>query len=234
MTATIRPASTANNDQSRRGSAKGPRRLLQAEDLRVSTDTSANGDDVPVLELKGLCKSFGGLQAVRDVTLRDHAGRPQGHHRPERRRQDHAVQSHHRHLPGDVRPGAAVRPGRHRLAEPPPHRARHGAHVPGHQPVPEIDRARQRAAGDQGPAAVEIRDVALPVVVQGRLRQGLSICSNRPASSTARTPRFAICRTANSASSRSCSGSPAIRRSCCSTSRPPACRRANPPRWPSS
>ncbi|HEY1474875.1 MAG TPA: ATP-binding cassette domain-containing protein, partial [Pseudolabrys sp.] len=24
---------------------------------------------VPVLELKGLCKSFGGLQAVRDVTL---------------------------------------------------------------------------------------------------------------------------------------------------------------------
>ena len=26
--------------------------------------------DVPVLELKGLCKSFGGLQAVRDVTLK--------------------------------------------------------------------------------------------------------------------------------------------------------------------
>ena len=32
------------------------------------TSASANGD-VPVLELKELCKSFGGLQAVRDVTL---------------------------------------------------------------------------------------------------------------------------------------------------------------------
>ena len=53
----------------------------------------------PVLELKGLWKSFGGLQAMRDVTLRDHAGRPPGHHRPERRRQDHAVQSDHRHFP---------------------------------------------------------------------------------------------------------------------------------------
>jgi branched-chain amino acid transport system ATP-binding protein len=34
----------------------------------VSTDSGANGNG-PVLELKGLCKSFGGLQAVRDVTL---------------------------------------------------------------------------------------------------------------------------------------------------------------------
>jgi len=34
----------------------------------VSTDSGAKGNG-PVLELKGLCKSFGGLQAVRDVTL---------------------------------------------------------------------------------------------------------------------------------------------------------------------
>jgi branched-chain amino acid transport system ATP-binding protein len=34
----------------------------------VSTHSGANGKP-PVLELKGLCKSFGGLQAVRDVTL---------------------------------------------------------------------------------------------------------------------------------------------------------------------
>jgi len=34
----------------------------------VSTNGGVNGD-VPVLELKGLCKSFGGLHAVRDVTL---------------------------------------------------------------------------------------------------------------------------------------------------------------------
>ena len=39
---------------------------------------------------------------------------------------------------------------------------------------PELDRARQRAAGDQGPPALEIRDVALSVVLPRRLRQGLS------------------------------------------------------------
>ncbi len=32
------------------------------------------GGDVPVLELRGLCKSFGGLQATRDVSLRVMAG----------------------------------------------------------------------------------------------------------------------------------------------------------------
>ena len=33
------------------------------------SSVSMNGE-IPVLELKGLCKSFGGLQAMRDVTLR--------------------------------------------------------------------------------------------------------------------------------------------------------------------
>ncbi len=36
--------------------------------MRVSTDPQTNG--VAALELKGLCKSFGGLQATRDVTFR--------------------------------------------------------------------------------------------------------------------------------------------------------------------
>jgi branched-chain amino acid transport system ATP-binding protein len=35
----------------------------------VSTDTATNGE-VPVLELKALCKSFGGLQATRSVSFR--------------------------------------------------------------------------------------------------------------------------------------------------------------------
>jgi branched-chain amino acid transport system ATP-binding protein len=38
--------------------------------LRVSTDTHTNGGAIPVLELKALCKSFGGLQATRSVSLR--------------------------------------------------------------------------------------------------------------------------------------------------------------------
>ena len=36
----------------------------------MSTDTKTNGSRVPALELKGLCKSFGGLQATREVNLR--------------------------------------------------------------------------------------------------------------------------------------------------------------------
>jgi branched-chain amino acid transport system ATP-binding protein len=36
----------------------------------VSTDTKGNGGGVAALELKGLSKSFGGLQATRDVSMR--------------------------------------------------------------------------------------------------------------------------------------------------------------------
>jgi branched-chain amino acid transport system ATP-binding protein len=36
----------------------------------VSTATQTNSGPTPVLELKGLCKTFGGLQATRDVSLR--------------------------------------------------------------------------------------------------------------------------------------------------------------------
>ena len=36
----------------------------------MSIDTQVNGGAVPVLELKSLCKSFGGLQATREVSLR--------------------------------------------------------------------------------------------------------------------------------------------------------------------
>ena len=37
---------------------------------RVHSDTMKETAAVPVLELRGLCKSFGGLQATRDVSLR--------------------------------------------------------------------------------------------------------------------------------------------------------------------
>jgi branched-chain amino acid transport system ATP-binding protein len=35
----------------------------------VNTDTQTNGGGIPALELKDLCKSFGGLAATRDVSL---------------------------------------------------------------------------------------------------------------------------------------------------------------------
>ena len=35
----------------------------------MSTETQANGGEVPVLDLKNMSKGFGGLQATNDVTL---------------------------------------------------------------------------------------------------------------------------------------------------------------------
>ena len=40
--------------------------FLEAEDPCVGTETQTNGGEVPVLELKNLSKSFGGLQATRN------------------------------------------------------------------------------------------------------------------------------------------------------------------------
>ena len=40
----------------------------------MSTKTQANGGEIPVLELRGLCKSFGGLQATRSVTFKIQPG----------------------------------------------------------------------------------------------------------------------------------------------------------------
>ena len=36
----------------------------------MSTETRPNSEQIPALELRGLCKSFGGLHATRDVTLK--------------------------------------------------------------------------------------------------------------------------------------------------------------------
>ena len=36
----------------------------------MSTEIQGNGGDIPALELRTLCKSFGGLQATREVTLK--------------------------------------------------------------------------------------------------------------------------------------------------------------------
>ena len=48
------------------------------------------------LELRGLAKSFGGLRVTADVEPRRRARRAATDHRPQRRRQDDALQPHHR------------------------------------------------------------------------------------------------------------------------------------------
>src|SRR5260370_383627 len=65
---TSRRANTANSKSGTcRDPVQGPRPVLPAGNS-VSQETCMNGRQ-PVLELKGLSKSFGGLRAVRDVDL---------------------------------------------------------------------------------------------------------------------------------------------------------------------
>ena len=54
----------------RRGPQRAPAFHLYSEEVRVTANTQSNGSKIPALELKALCKSFGGLQATREVTLR--------------------------------------------------------------------------------------------------------------------------------------------------------------------
>ncbi len=115
----------------------GPGNSLNSEDAHVSTDTQRNGSQVPALELKGLCKSFGGLQATREVTLRIMPGDRQAIIGP-----NGAGKTTLFNLITGIYPvtsGQVLLFGQDvtTLAESPAHRARDGAHVPGHQPVSE-------------------------------------------------------------------------------------------------
>ena len=126
----------------------------------------------PVLELKGLSKSFGGLHAVRDVTFRVMPGDRKAIIGP-----NGAGKTTLFNLITGIFPstsGQVLLFGQdvtewqsHRRTALGMARTFQITHL-----FPQADRARQRAAGDQGPAPVEIRDVALPVVVPRRLRQG--------------------------------------------------------------
>ena len=63
------------------------------------------------------------------------AGRAAADHRPQRRRQDHAVQPDHRRDRARQRLDRAVRPRHHARAVPPPRPSRDGAHLPDHHAV---------------------------------------------------------------------------------------------------
>ena len=76
-----------------------------------------------------------------------HAGRAAADHRPERRRQDHAVQSGHRRPRRRFRIGQAVRPGTRRDADPEAGASRARAHLSDPDIVSARDLAAQRHAG---------------------------------------------------------------------------------------
>jgi hypothetical protein len=55
----------------------------------------------PILTVEHLSMRFGGLMAINDLSFEAGARRHHGAHRPERRRQDHGLQLHHRLLQAD-------------------------------------------------------------------------------------------------------------------------------------
>ena len=79
----------------------------RAGDAPSAPSTSPKGADergaTPILDVERLTMRFGGLVAVDDVSFAARARRDHRAHRPERRRQDHGLQLHHRLLQADRR-----------------------------------------------------------------------------------------------------------------------------------
>ena len=92
------------------------------------------------LEVRGLCKHFGGLKAVDGVDLQVRRGGRACPDRPQRQRQDNHGQCRDRSLSSDRRRNFRRRRRRDNAARAQAHRRRPRAHVPEHSAVPVDDR----------------------------------------------------------------------------------------------
>jgi hypothetical protein len=111
------------------------------------------------LAVQALCKSFGGLRVTAGVSLEVQPGERRLIIGPERRRQDHAVQPHHRRDRARLGLHRAVRPRHHARAEPAPCPSRHGAHLSDHHAVRARHHPAQRAAGAARPLAPALESI---------------------------------------------------------------------------
>ena len=116
-------------------------------------------NNMALLEVKDVRRSFGGLVAVNQVSFNGHAGPDQGRHRPQRRGQDDPVQHHLRPAQGRRRAGHFQGPLHHRLQAVSNRPRGHFAHVPESQPVLPDERSGKRDGGPAQPFALGIRRV---------------------------------------------------------------------------
>ena len=183
----------------------------------------------PALETRALCKSFGALTRRERDRFPARARRAPRADRPERRRQDQLRQSGDR---GAARrsPGTScsTAPTVTDLAQVGAGQARPCPHLSDHRAVPPPQRPRKRDAGDRRARGRRRRSGAARRAPPARHRRGLRAARNRSASPTTRCARSTRSPMAASGWSRSPWRSASRRRCCCSTSRPPACRRARP------
>ena len=158
------------------------------------TTEQANGQNgaVPVLELRGLSKSFGGLHAVRDVTFKIMPGDRKAIIGP-----NGAGKTTLFNLITGIYPsssGQVLLFGKD-VTSWPSHRRTAMGMARTFQITslfPRLTVLDNVLLAIKGLEAVEVRDVAVSVVLQGGLREGAPACSSRRHFSTAPTPRFAI------------------------------------------
>ena len=96
------------------------------------------------LELEGVARHFGALVALAGISMRIAAGERRAVHRLQRRRQDDAVQRHHRRLPADRGPHPLLRRRHHHAAGARADPARAAAHLPDLAAVRRAQRPRFR------------------------------------------------------------------------------------------
>ena len=123
----------------------------------------------PILATRNLGLDIGGATIVADVSARGCRGRAARDHRPERRRQDLAVQPALRASTGRRRARSSSA-GATSRSQPtyPPHAGGARPDVPGVERLPAADRARERAARGR----VGARRHAPPVAARGERQAG--------------------------------------------------------------
>ena len=169
---------------------------------------------------------FGGVTALDGVSFEVERRADRRHHRPERRRQDDALQLHQPPLPG-ARRRHSLRGSVASLAAAPSDRgARHRAHVPERRPVRHVDGGRQRDARRARALASRIHRRRAASAVRGSRRarageRGGGAPRTRSNSRASPTGARATCRSARASASSSRARSRASRACSCSTSRSP-------------
>ena len=175
-----------------------------------------------ILQTNGLTKEFKGFTAVKDVNLKVRRGTIHALIGPERRRQDHLLQSAHQVPAADARAASSTRAGTSRREPGRRGAAGAGAVVPDLGGVPAPDGARERARRAAARRSATPSTSGARSAARRAERARAASCWTLWACRASPSCRRSSCPTAASGRSRSPPRSRSSRRCCCSTSRPRA------------